>query len=724
MLTNFVQSLGCGFGNIRTAFHNGIQKSGWNDLQAIFASALGGDNTNRKKSPAVQLREYQSWIYVILTTIYGRTSTVPWNLFVQRPGNELEELNNQFDHPLYKLLTKPNPFMTGTFFRQYIQMSLDLTGMAFIWKIKNGLRRPAELWPLNVAEFVDFIPGETTKDFVKGYSFTTMDFPREDIIYLYYPNPNPTFSTSLSTQRSNNLLASLAGMSPVQAEARIVDIEKYIEIYERDFFENSARPDVILKAGEKALPEKERNRLLKAWNQKHKGPNKFHEPTILSRGMDVDILKLTNKDFEFFKLAGWTKDMLFATYSVPEAKAGLVKDGNRANDFSTERTFNQECVLPRLNLWDESFTNQLAHDFDEKLVVKHDNPVPSDKEAILERQKFELGSFVKSINQVREEEGLDPVPWGKKPWMPFNLVQPGDGSTEQEAPQEVQEESVTLIEHKTDKNQFLPTEQQKVAFWKTFDARVRKHERQFIIMVRKLFKAQQKEVLANLNAVAPQIEAQFAGWSAKKIARYVKQNPKLIKDILFDPKDAVDKFEKAGEPLIAEAFEDAGEATLADLEIDINFNLENPRAKKFIGKKTEKFAKEVNETTAKELTKTLREGFSEGESVSKLASRIKKVYDKADSSRAIVIARTEIIASSNAGSLEGMKQSGVVKKKEWLSSRDDRVRDSHVSPLDGQEAKLNENFTSNDGNDAQHPGGFGVAAEDVQCRCTVIAVVE
>lgn len=721
MLANLAQYVGHGLGSVGNAFRAGIEKSGWNDLQAIFANALSGTGANRKKSPTAQLREYQSWIYIILTTIYGRTSTVPWNLFVQRAGNELEQLNNQFEHPLHKLLVKPNPFMTGTFFQQYIQMSLDLTGMAFVWKIKNGLRRPAELWPLNVAEFVDFIPGETTKDFIKGYSFTTMDFAREDIIYLYYPNPNPSFFSSLGTQQSTQLLASIAGMSPVQAEARIVDIEKYVEIYERDFFENSARPDVILKAGETTLKEKERNRLLTAWKQKHQGPNKFHEPTILSKGMDVDILKITNRDFEFFKLAGWTKDMLFATYSVPEGKAGLVKDINRANQIGVDITFNEECVLPRLNLWDESFTNQLAHDFDEKLVVKHDNPVPSDKDAILARQGFDIKNYVKTINEIRQEEKLESVAWGDKPWMPFNLVQPGEATTEAVTPQE---ESMALIEHKDGKNQFLPTEAQKVAFWKTFDARVRKHERKFIIMVRKLFKAQQKEVLANLAAVAPQIEAQFAGWSDRKIARFVKQNPKLINDILFDPKKAVETFKKASNPVIAEAFEEAGQVTLTDLDIDINFDLENVRSRKFIGEKTTKFAKEVNETTAKELTKTLREGFSEGDSVPKLASRIKKVYDKADSSRAIMIARTEIISSSNAGSLEGMKQSGVVKKKEWLSSRDNRVRDSHVAPLDGQEVKINEDFTSNDGNEAQHPGGFGVAEEDIQCRCTLVSVVE
>jgi SPP1 gp7 family putative phage head morphogenesis protein len=732
---NIFQSLGYGLGYIQSSFMTGLQKStdGWARLEAIFNQQLGsslGSSSNRKQSPTLQLQEYQSWIYIILTTIYGRTSTVPWNLFKDTLTETPEKLENQRQHPLYKLLMKPNPFMTGTFLQQFVQMSLDLTGMAFIWKNRNGLGKPAELWPLNVSEFVDFIPGETTKEFIKGYRFNQMVFDREDIIYLFYPNPDATFFSSLGTQKAQDLFASLAGMSPVQAMNRTVDIEKYIEIYQRDFFENSARPDVILTTRDGAkFDEKTRERFLTKWRQKHQGVNKSHEPTVLTN-MDITTLKATNKDFEFARLAGWTKDMLFAAYSVPEGKAGLVKDVNRANQVGIEITFNQECVRPRLDLWDETLTIHLAHEFDERLIIKHDNPVPSDNEFNLKKQEADTKSFVRTINEIREEQGLESVEWGNEPWIPFNLIQPA-GVGEEEAQPEIPEALETPVpieepekQSKGEGNRFLVTEQAKVAFWKQFDARARKHERAFIKMLRPLFRAQEKEVLKNLEGLKNEIEAQFAGWSNKKIARFVQKNPRLIKQILFDEKKARKTFEAAGEPLIADAFEESGAIALTDLGLDINFDLENKRARKFIGDKTAKFAKEVNDTTAKELAATLKQGFADGESVSKLASRVRKVYDKADTSRSIMIARTEIIASSNAGTLEGFEQSGVVQEKEWLSSRDERVRESHLPPLDGQVVKLKEDFTSNDGNQAPAPGAFGLAEEDVQCRCTIIAVVK
>jgi SPP1 gp7 family putative phage head morphogenesis protein len=720
MLTNLIQNIGHGFGNARGAFLAGYQKAsgGWRDLEAIWSSVLGESTTNRKRTAALQLREFQSWIYIILTTIYGRTSTVPWNLKVQRPDNTLENLNNQHDHPLHKLLTKPNPFMTGTFFQQIIQTQLDLTGMAMIWKIRNGLRRPAELWPLNISEFMDFIPGTTTKDFIKGYRFTNMEFPVEDIIYLYYPNPNPTFFSTLASQQTTNLFASLAGMSPIQAMARTVDIEKYIEVYERDFFENSARPDVILTMNEKKnLGEPERERILTKWKQKHQGPRKFWEPTIL-KDMTAEILKTNNKDFQLAKTANWTKDMLFATYSVPEGKAGLVKDINRANQIGVDITFNEECIQPRLNLWDETFTNQLAHEFDEKLVIQHDNPVPSDKEFILKRQEFEVKNYIKSINQIRDESGLDNVDWGDKPWMPLNLVQAGSSPVGEGEPGKLYTVPVQL-----ETKNWLDDPERRKAYWKRFDARAKKHELLFIKVMRKLFADQQREVLANLARLAPQIESQFAGWHKGKVARYIKKNPRLVAGILFDEKEQIKVFEKAGKPLISDAFEDAGTEMFSDLDIEFSFDLHNARADKFIKGRAGKYAGQVVGTTHKTLRETLLEGFREGESVSQLAKRIRHEFDIADRHRAIVIARTEVIGASNAGSLEGMRQSGVVKKKEWLASLDDRVRDSHVS-MDGQVVGINELFTSGDGNTAQHPGGFGVAEEDIQCRCTTVPVIE
>jgi phage portal protein BeeE len=743
MRKQLVASAGYKLGSLIYGFTNSFQSArskSWAELNRFFAQLSGSSDS--KISTTSQLAEFQSWIYTILTTIYGRTSTVPWNLYVDRGGETPDLLENQTKHPLHKLLMRPNQFMTGSFLQQMTQINLDLTGMAFILKLRNRLGKPAELWPLNVGEFVDFISGGTTKDFITGYQFNTQSFERSEIIYLFYPNPDPNAFTSLASQQKALIFASLAGMSPIKAMARTIDIEKYIEIYEKTFFENSARPDVVIST-DKKLHQNERQRLLEKFKQQHQGVNKFHEPTVIERGgtLDIKILSQTAKDFEFFNLAGWTKDMLFSAYSVPEAKVGLVKDVNRANQVGVEITFNSECVQPRLNLWDETLTNHLAKEFDEKLIIQHDNPVPRDEEFALKRDEFDVKNFVKTINEVRETNGQEPVAWGNHPWIPLNLAQPGGASTtpqdeppDEPEPVDTPEEEPGDIELPEEeeraacgcvkvKRQFLRDENAKVAYWKQFDRRALVHERQFRTMVNGLFNDQEKEVLANLKEVVPKIEGQFNGWSKATIHKYFKKNPKLIKQIIFDEEDAGKKFVEGGEPLIANAFEESGQVMLTELGIDEAFDLENKRARKFIGDKAAEFAKEVNDTTAKQLRITLREGFAEGESIGKMASRVRKVYDTATKSRSRTIARTEIIPASNGGTLEGMRQSGVVDEKEWLSTRDDRVRDDHED-MDTVRESLNENFTLPDGSQTDVPGNTGVAAQDVNERCTLIPVIK
>jgi len=61
----------------------------------------------------------------------------------------------------------------------------------------------------------------------------------------------------------------------------------------------------------------------------------------------------------------------------------------------------------------------------------------------------------------------------------------------------------------------------------------------------------------------------------------------------------------------------------------------------------------------------------------------------------------------------------VVQFKQWVATLDDRVRDTHLD-LDGEIVPLGEPFTAG-GYSAQNPGEFGIASQDINCRCTIVA---
>ena len=80
-----------------------------------------------------------------------------------------------------------------------------------------------------------------------------------------------------------------------------------------------------------------------------------------------------------------------------------------------------------------------------------------------------------------------------------------------------------------------------------------------------------------------------------------------------------------------------------------------------------------------------------------------------------------MLSASNQGALEAYRQSGVVERKEWLTARDDRVRDGHAE-ADGQIVPLEAPFLVM-GESIMTPGQ-GSAAVSVNCRCVILPLLE
>ena len=89
--------------------------------------------------------------------------------------------------------------------------------------------------------------------------------------------------------------------------------------------------------------------------------------------------------------------------------------------------------------------------------------------------------------------------------------------------------------------------------------------------------------------------------------------------------------------------------------------------------------------------------------------------------RAKRIVQTEGHRVQQTAHFEAMKEAqarGVNMTKIWDSTLDGKTRPDHRR-LDGQEKELDEHFTVS-GHKALRPGAFGVAKEDINCRCVLI----
>lgn len=127
----------------------------------------------------------------------------------------------------------------------------------------------------------------------------------------------------------------------------------------------------------------------------------------------------------------------------------------------------------------------------------------------------------------------------------------------------------------------------------------------------------------------------------------------------------------------------------------------------------------------KHITDIISAGFASGASYGDMANQItgKMIGDYAGMrggalGRAKMIVRTEGNRIANAARLDAAKaakEQGADLVKQWDSTMDKKTRPHHVQ-LDGQVRELDEPFEV-DGRKAQMPGKFGIASEDINCRC-------
>lgn len=133
------------------------------------------------------------------------------------------------------------------------------------------------------------------------------------------------------------------------------------------------------------------------------------------------------------------------------------------------------------------------------------------------------------------------------------------------------------------------------------------------------------------------------------------------------------------------------------------------------------FIKTMQKNGANELSQiqaAITRSLATGSSFTKVADELKGLFNKGYSD-AMRVVRTEGLRAYSEGFLaqhEKAKSLGINVRKKWSTRLDGRERESHAA-LDGTYADDDGLFWI-DGVSAEAPRLFGVASEDINCRCT------
>ncbi len=625
-------------------------------------------------------------------------------------GRKVEDKNSQ----VLQLLRKVNDFWTMSRLLVMTELSLCVWGRCY-WAVERGpstLGKPQEIWWMKPSE-VDVVPHPVK--YVDHFEYSAGDgekpilFMPHEVVWFRYPNPLDEFSalSPLAAARLGAEVGSAAGQSNRKLFEQGFQLGGYVAPEE-------GRTWTIEQAHE----------LEQDLSRRFKGVDKAHRWAVLRMKAEMKSLGVTPKDAEFLGALAWSLEEACRAYKIPLDMVG----GQRTyeNVRASDRAFWMRAMLPESKFISSEVVEQFLPMFTQRpdvveLDVSH---VPALQEEEGEQWKREEGQIkvgAITVNEWRATKGLEPVEWGDDRWSQVSAFttestensegnsQDGqDSADEQDEEGEDGEERLlragSASSSRNDMRGRRAVEygsEEHRRLWGRYARQTERFEREFKKITVSLFERQRESVLQRLQA------------RAVRTAEDAAEDP-------FDMDEWIKKFKQAVKAILREIVAEFGMDAAG--EIGSSFDVLQKEVIQFLEQRGQRFAEQVNETTWQQLKDDLNEGLANGESVDQLAGRVEQVMDGRIESSAETIARTEVIGASNGGTLEAWKQSGLVAGKVWLAALDDRTRDSHVE-AHGQEVGLEEDFVVG-GARGPAPGQMGEAEEDINCRCTMTAVLK
>lgn len=621
------------------------------------------------------------------------------------------------DHVIYDVIENPMPGnleMDGYTLRFLNTVYRLLIGESF-WMCERDARQiPREWYPIP-PNWVLTTPTVTNDYYLVvpmgNTSHKPMPIRREDVIWFKEPDISSPFGR---------------GRARTEAIGDELETDELAAKYGKNYFYNDATPPMVIEAPG-ATPDMV-ERFKESWIQKIGGVLNARKPAVIP-WKDSKITKLADsvREMDFVESRKFLRDVCNQHWAQPPELSGILENSNRSTIDSAYYLWTKNVITRELRREQAILNRQLVPMYDKTSVLVFDNVVPDDKAFDLTVANEGLARGAITVNEWRTKNGLKPDDKNGDVYLrQFSVLEvPVDGSRpvvpeEEEAaePETVDEvdETVPVADPSAPEAKKSYSEDRRLAIWKTFDQKAASGERAFVASVKKIASKQRDEFKSSIKNASGSIESRVESAINKVFTKDAD------KDAMNTLKPAWLISMKSG----ADQAEDVLGKSYEGKELPI---VVTDQFSKWVAKMGLMRAKGINDTTEDKLrtklASTLAEGIDAGESIAGLVSRILQttddVYDEMDVTRANLIARTETVASVNFGQETMYKELGV-EKKEWLATKDDRTRDSHID-ADGQIVGIDEDFEI--GEDKMSAPGLGSeASENCNCRCTILPVME
>ena len=688
-----------------------------------------------------QLFFSEAWVFIVCDLVAMKLSSQPMRVmrgevvdgkFIKKPAE---------GHPLQELIENPNPFQSYASWMYCMIVDLVLMGNGVLWYAASSnylMLLPAETVMLDFSrdgKLMSYNVSEIASDGgVTGARQTK--FAVEDVVHLRRPNPSSL----------------LWGLSPFIPGRKSVLFNRYSQDYLNSFYQKGAMPGFALEMGAEAN-ERVAMRLLRSFENAYTGRKNMRRTLVLPKGVALKEVSHTLANQDLATYIDLNREDIINLLKVPKHELSLQSAGSLGSEEakSALKNFWEATLIPMARIIEgelskffrrrgqlEDSNTFLEFDLSKVEALQED---VANKATIAEKmlKTHTLNEVRKIFYELPPVEGGDvvqgftaPMPGG---YPTFSLALPPPAQT---ALPPIAVESMVVEDRDATATGTKASKDKITNYLKTGDgwwSRREAHAKEAIAKgVGDLEKATLKMFADMAVAITKTVRSHLKEKSWDTLRTKADERAKLIgkPELRRRLRKSIDRFEE-------QWITDTRTALLSKVDagygvaLELPFNLASPEelaALQTRGAAARQDALEeragrvfsyMSETTVEGVYATIENGIDEGKTVKEISDDLRAKFSdiKEIGSRAMTIARTEVLTAVSLGQAAAMKDAAKVVpdlQKMWISANDDRVRDSH-EVLHGDIVPHGKEFD----NGLQFPRDpSGPPEEVINCRCTWI----
>ena len=311
-----------------------------------------------------------------------------------------DSITEVISHPALDLIRKPNDWMSGPMLVEWIASSLEVFGNAFIYATSDRPRgKPDTLLPL-LGHYTRIVADPD--NYIRGYWYGRNHLeprmlPPETVMHFKH-RPNP--------------LDPFYGLSPLSACLVEADLASNATVAEWYRWKNGGRPDFVVKS-EQPLTAEQRQQIRAEVESYTRGTAKSGNFMVMSQ-CDIEMLGFAPKEMEYLAGLNRSDEVVWNAFGVPQSLVKL-NDANLASSETGHVQYYKLTINPRCARIAETLTDcllpMLGYEPGSLWFAFDDAAEDSEHEEAVQLTTL-VNAGVMTIDELRAEQGLDPLPNG------------------------------------------------------------------------------------------------------------------------------------------------------------------------------------------------------------------------------------------------------------------------------------------------------------------------